>query len=283
VNRGKFNYLRRVKIAGVIGLLLLSGFGVWWKLGGPRSYRVVSVQSGYAVQALSVSRGRTHDMWSAGEFEIFVSRLLGQTALTRAVRAKLMRPISFFSAGTVEPTIGLIVRFTGDIAANELAGLNARLLIGTNEHRLTLKHSAVDRVRGAFIACWTTERSPARTDSVQLRIGWPSGTELVRLELNSDQFGEPLLARDEDRKEYITKGLREFLEGKKSAEEILQKLHRFYEEYGSPEYATAFEMIYYELEAVGSSKSKSAELEDHLRSEALDWLDQAKSKTESAN
>ena len=80
-------------------------------------------------------------MWSAGEFEIFVSRLLGQTALTRAVRAKLMRPISFFSAGTVEPTIGLIVRFTGDIAANELAGLNARLLIGTNEHRLTLKHS----------------------------------------------------------------------------------------------------------------------------------------------
>jgi len=112
---------------------------------------------------------------------------------------------------------------------------------------------------------------------------WLSGAELVGLELNSDQFGEPLLARDEDRKEYITKGLREFLEGKKSAEEILQKLHRFYEEYGSPEYATAFEMIYYELEAVGSSKSKSAELEDHLRSEALDWLDQAKSKTESAN
>jgi hypothetical protein len=112
---------------------------------------------------------------------------------------------------------------------------------------------------------------------------WVSGAELARLELNSDQFGEPLLARDEDRKEYITKGLREFLEGKKSAEEILQKLHRFYEEYGSPEYATAFEMIYYELEGSGRSKSQGTELEDHLRSEAFDWLDQAKSKTESAN
>ena len=208
---------------------------------------------------------------------MFLNRVFGKTPAR-----KFLSPISFVGPRTTNVTLGVSVRFSGQISNSELRDLQARFVSGEYVHHLQFRSAVRNMGTASFMKCWTMDSLPRNGGSLQLHLAVASSEHevaVVSIPWSENVLTRPILQTHMAQKRYAARILAQFIDRRLGVEETLETLHGICEDVGDTDEFYDFELLYYaqdELSRTGKQSywltHPSESIENILRQTAAAWI-----------